>query len=96
MAKTFTAPIIPIVIAYSFDDEIPVYLCGSDEKAETVLWEDFTEELRVEKEENERIEGEDLLVSISDDHRYASITIVNKDGSRDVTEWHIGTVYNDR
>lgn len=95
--KTHTkqaALIIPVVVTYSFDEEASVYLCTSDEEAENTLWNDFQEELRIEREENEHIEGEDMTVVVTDSHRYASITIERANGTKDVTEWHIGTVYN--
>lgn len=88
------ALIIPVVVTYSFDEEASVYLCTSDEEAEDTLWNDFQEELRIEREENERIEGEDMTVVVADSHRYASITIERADGTKDVTEWRIGTVYD--
>lgn len=88
------ALIIPVVVTYSFDEEASVYLCTSDEEAEDTLWNDFQEELRIEREENERIEGEDMTVVVADSHRYASITIERADGTEDVTEWRIGTVYD--
>jgi hypothetical protein len=86
------AYVIPVVVTYSFDEEASVYLCTSDEEAEDTLWNDFQEELRIESEENKRIEGEDMTVVVTDSHRYASITIERADDTKDVTKWHIGTV----
>ncbi len=92
--KTFSKPIVPVVVTYSFDDEVPIYLYESDKEAEDALYKGFLEEVRIEKEENERTEGIDFYAKISDDHRSASITVIGSTGE-DVTEWRIGCVYND-
>ena len=82
---------IPLVIHYNFDSEVPVYLFDTEEEALKELKSQFDEELRIQTEENEHVQGEDLEVDVSPDGRWASITTYYDD-QKDVVEWSIGTV----
>ena len=82
---------IPLVTHYSFDSEVPVFIFDTEEEALKELKAQFDEELRIQTEENEHVQGEDLEVDVSPDGRWASITIYYDD-QKDVVEWSIGTV----
>lgn len=82
---------IPLVTHYSFDSEVPVYLFDTEEEALKELKSQFCEEYRIQTEENEHVQGEDLEVDVSPDGRWASITTYYDD-QKDVVEWSIGTV----
>lgn len=84
----------PVVIHYSFDSGVPVFLCETEEEAKKLLKELFDEEVQIETEECEHVIGEDMEIDVSDDGMWASITIYY-DCEKDVTEWAIGSVYND-
>ena len=83
--------IIPLVIHYSFDSEVPVRLFKAEEDALKALRADWEEEIRIQTEENGHVVGADMETDISEDRRWASITIYY-DGEKDVTEWAIGTI----
>ena len=85
----------PLVTHYSFDAEVPVWLFDTEEEAIAELRRQFEEEKRIELEENERTEGEDIFFKISDDGTYASIThIIGDNEPDDVTEWTLGNLKN--
>lgn len=85
----------PLVTHYSFDAEVPVWLFDTEEEAIAELRHQFEEEKRIELEENERTEGEDIFFKISDDGTYASIThVIGGNESDDVTEWTVGNLKN--
>ncbi len=86
--------IFPVVIHYSFDAETEVVLFNSEAKARTYIEQDFTEEVRIQTEENGHIEGDDLIAKRSEDGLYAQIIISygKADMPDDIIEWSIGTV----
>lgn len=87
--------LFPLVTHYSFDAQVPVWLFDTEEEAIAELKRQFEEEKRIELEENERIEGEDIFFKISDNGTYASITyVVGGNEPDDVTEWTVGDLKN--
>jgi len=88
----------PVIITYSWEPELAqVFLCDTDDEAETLLRKLYEEERTVEIEENERIPGVDLQAAISDNSRYANITVlwydsVDKEEKEDVTEYMVGSI----
>jgi len=85
----------PLVVHYSFDSEVPVWLFDTEEEAVAELRRQFEEEKRIELEENEKIEGENVFFKISDDGTYAAIIrVVVGNEPNDVTEWTVGNLKN--
>ena len=84
-----TSKLIPLVIHYSFDSDVPVYLFDSEEDAKKELKRQFDEELRIQTEENGHVLGEDIFTDVAED--WASITIY-WDEEKDVMEWAIGDI----
>ena len=82
---------IPLVTHYSFDSDVPVQLFDNQQEACAELKKQFEEELRIQIEEQEHVEGEDLGVKKSDDRTYASISI-DFENTNDVIEWSIGRI----
>ena len=76
-----------VVITYSFDDEVVVYLFADEEAAKKMLRESYENEVRIDTEEN----GWDVDAVIRDDGWYAKITDHFSD-HENVTEFRIGTV----
>ncbi len=76
-----------MVITYSFDDEVAVYLFADEEAAKKMLRESYENEVRIDTEEN----GWDVDAVIRDDGWYAKITDRFHD-HENVTEFRIGTV----
>ena len=76
-----------VVITYSFDDEVAVYLFADEEAAKKMLRESYENEVRIDTEEN----GWDVDAVIRDDGWYAKITDRFSD-RENVTEFRIGTV----
>ena len=76
-----------MVITYSFDDEVVVYLFADEEAAKKMLRESYENEVRIDTEEN----GWDVDAVIRDDGWYAKITDHFSD-HENVTEFRIGTV----
>ena len=82
-----------LVTHYSFDSETPVWLFDTVEEAAEELKRQFEEEVRIETEENGHVIDEDMEIDVTDDWRWASITMY-WDENKDVTEWSIGYVRN--
>ena len=86
--------LIPLVVTYSFDDEVPVKLFESEEEAVNTLRREYENELRVQTEEDGKVLGEDIKARISDDGRYARIDTTSPYTDDWATmEWSIGTLY---
>lgn len=82
--KTFA-----VVFTYSFDLDAAVYLFNTQEKAIKFMIEQYNEELRIDREENEW----DTEAYMSEDKMYAKI--INYFGGReDVTEFYVTQVCN--
>lgn len=86
-----TEKLIPLVVHYSWDCEVPVYLFENEEDAKSELKRQFDEELRIATEENGHVVDEDLKTDFAEDGSWASITTY-WDDQKDVMEWAIGTV----
>lgn len=84
-----TSKLVPLVIHYSFDSEVPVYLFDSEEDAKKELKRQFDEELRIQTEENGHVLDEDIFTDVAED--WASITIY-WDENKDVMEWAVGNI----
>ena len=74
-----------VVITYSFDNEVTVYVFETVESAQDFLRKTYLEELRIDTEEN----GRNSTGEISDDSWYAKITTEFDD----ITEFRIGSIY---
>ena len=59
-----------VIFAYSFDNDVAVYLFDDEEKAKDFLRSDYQEELRIERDEN----GFDVDGVIDSDGWWAEIT----------------------
>lgn len=93
--KKTEAKLIPLVLHYSFDSEVSVWLFGTEAEAKAELKRQFEEEKRIELEENKHVEGRDVIFKMSDDGTWASIINNNfGDEPDDVTEWSVGNVRN--
>lgn len=78
-----------VIFTYSFDGDVAVYLFPDESSAKKFLRDNYEEELRIDKEENEY----DVYGEISDDGRYAKIVDRFND-HENVTELLIGEVYS--
>lgn len=78
-----------VIFSYSFDDDVAVYLFETVDEAIGFLVGSYKEELRIDTEENDWY-SEGFL---ADDHYSARITTYFSDHT-DVTEFRVGTVYN--
>lgn len=85
--------VYPVVCHYSFDCDVPVKICASEEEAKETLRKDYAEEYRIQTEENEHEELKDSGASIADDGTYAEIRIDDGLGDEpDRIEWSIGRI----
>ncbi len=80
-----------LVVHYSFDYETPVYLFISFQEAIAELRRQFSEEVRIDEEENGR-GGPYYETEITEDGTFAQIRIKHTDIEDDVTTWHVDTV----
>ena len=80
---------------YSFDSDMPVWMFKTEEEARAELERQFKEELRIQTEENEHVEGEDLETDYTEDWDFASISIDFED-TKDVMEWKVSQVRTDK
>lgn len=78
-----------VVITYSFDDNTPVYLFGSEAAAKRFLRASYENEFRVDREEN----GWDSKGWISEDSTRAWIKNYYIEDDPDVTEFYLGDLY---
>lgn len=76
-----------LIVNYSFDDDVPVYLFTTEESAINALEFMFERELCIDTQENEW----DVSAKINDDKRYAKL-IAHFSDHDDVTEFRIGNV----
>ena len=73
-----------VVFTYSFDQDCAVYLFDTEVEAVNYLRENYEEELRIEREEN----NQNPIAYIEEDGWYAQIT--SGDGS---IYYHIANIY---
>ena len=78
-----------VIFSYSFDDDVVVYLFESEKSAAAFLKESYSEELRIDVEEN----GWDAVGHITDDGWYAEISNYFQDHV-DTTVFRIGRIYS--
>lgn len=80
-----------VIFTYSFDSDTAVYLFETEDEAKKFLKDYYTEELRIDTEEN----GWSSEGTISDDGWYAKIeNYCGDEGSEpDITEFRIGNIY---
>ena len=83
----------PVVVHYSFDSEVPVWLFDTEKDACDEIKRQFDEEVRIDTEENGHEIGSDMEIEIADDNSYAKITIWY-DTEESVTEWSLGDLRN--
>lgn len=84
---------VPVVTTYSFDPEVTVVLCGSQEEAEKYLETAYEEEMRIESEEN----GLDPEGELDLESGSAKITVLSRiTGEPDIMEIRIGTLYQSK
>ena len=79
-----------VVVSYSFDDDVGVYPCKSEEAAKSLLKKLFEEEVAIDKEAGNASEP-----IMEEDGWSAQITNFRRDGSVDTTLWNIGTIYGE-
>ena len=79
--------VYPVIIKNSFDEEVPVFLCDSEESAKDLLKQLYEEEVDIQVHENEW----NLEYEISEDGYYAKIETNFYDGTN-ITEYMIGSV----
>ncbi len=77
-----------LIFTYSFDPEVSVYPFETEEEAIEALEKSYTEELRIDIEEN----GWDSVGTIQPDKRYACIK-TNFADRTDSTEMYVGNVH---
>ena len=77
-----------VISMYSFDDDVCVHLCTSEEEAKNVLRDIYEHEVQIDTDA-----GHDFNSEIREDGWYAKITNHRKCGDTDVSEWRIGHVY---
>ncbi len=80
---------------YSFDSDMPVWMFATEEDARAELKRQFKEELRIQTEENEHVQGEDLKTAYTDEWDFASISI-DFENTKDVMEWKVSQVRTDK
>lgn len=78
-----------LIISYSFDEDVVVYLFPTEEEAVSALRGSYEKELRIDTEEN----GWNSVGEISESGLYAKITIPFAD-HEDVTEFRVGNIYH--
>lgn len=78
-----------VIVTYSFDETVPVYLRKTFEEAKTLLKELYEEEVRIDREEGNANE-----CHINEDGTEATITNFRRSGDTDVTTWRIGEVFD--
>ncbi len=78
-----------VVITYSFDEEMPVYIFPDEASAKAFLKKNFEEECRIDREENEWV----TTAEVCNDGWYAKIENHFSDHN-DITEFRIGVVRN--
>ncbi len=83
--------IFPVVVHYSFDCEVPVYLFDNEDDACKEIRRQFEEEIRIEKEENKLTPVSDFVTNHSDDYSWAMIKVYGNDEDA-VTEWTLGNL----
>ncbi len=79
-----------VIFAYSFDDEVAVYLFGTEKEAKKFLKSSYLEEVRIDIEENE---WTNITYKISKNGRYAKITNKFQDEDDEFTEFYLGEIY---
>ncbi len=89
----FRSAYIPLVVHYSFDPTVPVWLFSTIEEAKAELKRQFDEEVRIDTEENGRQKGRDYITFFAGEGDRATICIKSDDCDA-VTEWSIGEVQN--
>lgn len=76
-----------VVVSYTFDDNVGVYPCRSEDEAKALLKKFFENEV-AEDEANDN-DAESVL---AEDGWSATITNFRRDGSVDMTTWRIGSI----
>lgn len=87
----------PVICSYSFDSDITVHLCVSQEDAIAYIKAEAEKEYKLEVEQNGRIPDEEIRLEFSDDGMTATITDISKpsknvDGDNDITTWQVGMI----
>lgn len=77
-----------VISTYSFDDEVCVYLCTSEEEAKNLLKSIYENEVKIDTESGHAFEHE-----LRDDGWYAKIVNYRRCGDVDTSEWRIGHIY---
>lgn len=79
-----------VVVSYSFDGDVGVYPCKSEEEAVSLLRKFFESEVA-----EDRALNHDFEAQISEDGWSATITNFRRNGEVDHTWWKIGNVYGE-
>lgn len=88
---TYTNKSVALVVTYSFDSDIAVYIHPNIESAKKELKSFYEEEMRIQREEN----GEDPVGNVEEDGLYASISTYSAVfDEEDVIEYRIANIFN--
>lgn len=79
-----------VVVTYTFDDDVGVYPCRSEDEAKALLKKFFDGEVALDKENGNIAES-----ALSVDGWSATITNYRRDGSVDTTTWRVGNIYGE-
>lgn len=82
---------IPMVVTYSFDSQVNVYLFNSEEELWAEIMKQIKEEVKINIEEREMEEGTDFKQIIDENNLYARLEEYLGDET-DITEWSVGTL----
>ena len=82
---------IPLVVTYSFDAQVNVYLLNTEEEVKQKIAQQLAEEVRINIEERDMEEGVDFKQIINEDSLYARLEEYHGDET-DITEWSVGTL----
>lgn len=83
---------IPLVVTYSFDTQVNVYLLNTEEELKQKIAQQLAEEVRINIEEREMEEDVDFKQFVDSTGTYAKLEEYYNNGEVDVTEWSIGTL----
>ena len=83
---------IPLVVTFSFDAQVNVYLLNTEEEVKQKIAQQLAEEVRINIEERGKEEDIDFKQFIDSNGTYARLEEYYNDGEVEVTEWSIGTL----
>ena len=79
-----------VVVTYTFEDDVGVYPCRSEDEAKALLKYFFDGEVALDKANGNVAES-----VLAEEGWSATITNYRRDGSVDTTTWRIGNIYGE-